>query len=186
VRESRLELVAAVARAVSIGDGQVKVTVFTDMECPFCAQFHSKIDSLQQRLPRPVTINYIHFPLSIHKFANQAAAAAECAAGQDGFRSYLDVVFASQDSIGLLTWSTFAQRAGIKDMERFEDCMSSPPSKLIKYGIQAGERLGVTGTPTVFINDFRFSRPPTVEQLHSSVMHAQEGKPLAELKFAIR
>jgi len=52
------------------------VTVFTDVDCPYCRQFHKKIAEYNQQ---GIAVKYVLFPLDIHPGADKKAAAVWCA-----------------------------------------------------------------------------------------------------------
>lgn len=90
-----------------VGDSAapVKVVVFTDFECPFCKSLHEKIMQRMREHPKRVSLSVLHFPLTSHRFAKQAATAFECAESRTAKANMMDLLYAKQDSIGLLAWS---------------------------------------------------------------------------------
>lgn len=152
-------------------DGEVRLVKFTDLECPFCAAFHE--GPLREVLDvhnEPISVTFVHLPLTgLHRFALPAAHAAECAHEQGRFREFLDVIYASQDSLGLRTWGAFAEDARVPDLARFELCVEGDPPVRIAAGREWAEALGITGTPTLLINGWRLPTPPRTpgELLHA-------------------
>lgn len=57
------------------------VTVFTDIDCPFCRRFHEQI---AQYNAKGIAVDYLFFPLSIHPGADKKAEAVWCAADRPG------------------------------------------------------------------------------------------------------
>jgi protein-disulfide isomerase len=95
-------------------------------------------------------------PLKIHRFARNAALAAECAARQDRFAAFVEVAYSRQDSIGLKTWESYARDAGVSHADAFSACLAeSASSALVDSGIAASARLGIHATPTVMLNGWR-------------------------------
>ena len=140
----------------SLGEPNSPVTIveMTDYECPFCRRHHSQVMSLVlaeygDRI-RYVTIN---FPLtSIHPLAFAAAQAAECVHNQGLFWQYNDALFAATDPLVPDTLTALAAGLDV-DMEAFTQCVNSTATQeLVVRDIQDGQRFGVTGTPTFFIN----------------------------------
>src|SRR6202000_2792345 len=106
-------------------------------------------------------IVFRHWPLPYHKFAYQAAKAAECAGQQGTFESFHDLVYKKADSLGLKTFHAFAVDAGIRDTVRFDACLDDPkPSGAVEQDIAAARALGAIGTPALVINGMFFSRAP--------------------------
>jgi len=53
------------------------VTVFTDVDCPYCKQFHKQIAAYNAA---GIGVNYVLFPLDIHPGADKKAEAVWCSA----------------------------------------------------------------------------------------------------------
>jgi thiol:disulfide interchange protein DsbC len=53
------------------------VTVFTDVDCPYCRQFHKQIAEYNRV---GIAVNYVFFPLDIHPSADKKAVAVWCSA----------------------------------------------------------------------------------------------------------
>lgn len=56
------------------------VTVFTDVDCPYCRQFHKQIAEFNNA---GIAVNYVLFPLDIHPGADKKASALWCAADRN-------------------------------------------------------------------------------------------------------
>lgn len=156
----------ALARAGNpMGPAQprVRVVEFSDFQCPFCAQAAMDLKQLRRKYPGQVAVIYRHFPLPAHRYAQTAAVASECAAEQGRFEAYHDLLFASQDSIGVTAWDTYADRAGVTDLPRFRGCLAgSSAAARVDRDRDIATRLGTRGTPTFVVNGKMFSgsNPP--------------------------
>jgi protein-disulfide isomerase len=86
------------AKGIRIGPerAQVQLLEFADFECPFCATMHKDLKVLRERYPTQVALTYVHFPLSMHRFAEPAARVAECAGEQGRFEAMYDRLAARQ------------------------------------------------------------------------------------------
>lgn len=150
---------------IRVGDSTSRVTVvvFSDLECPGCAAFHETVwKEVRKQASSDVSMLFVHYPLTGHRFAVQAAQAAECASARGRFESFVDAVYAKQDSLGIKSWGSYAREAGIADTTSIARCARDP--RLFQR-IQAGRELAlsweVSGTPTVIVNGRRFAHPPT-------------------------
>ena len=94
----------SVGRRIGSPNARVTLTVFSDLECPFCRRLHERYERLASAFPEDVAMNFIHYPIGSHRFAVPAARAAECASRQGRFAQFVSVVFHSQDSLGLKSW----------------------------------------------------------------------------------
>ena len=135
-------------------DARVTVVEFTDYECPFCARY------FRQVYPTLLTeygdrIRYVirNYPLtSIHAHAAKAAEAAECAADQDKFWEYHDVLYPRQASLDLPNLKQYAAELGL-DGDRFAACLDSgEKAEIVAADVRDGRAYGLNGTPTFFIN----------------------------------
>jgi protein-disulfide isomerase len=146
-----------------IGDSNatVRIVEFADFECPFCRRFQETFAAARDSLKGSISLAFVEFPLSIHRFAKPAAYAAECADRQQRWEQFHTQLFAQQDSFGLKSWGWYANRAGIADTLSFNRCvqaMTFAPS--VDSAMAQGKRLGLRGTPTVIINGWQYSIPP--------------------------
>lgn len=165
--------------SVVIGDSgaPVKVIEFMDLECPFCKGFNARARALRQKFGRSVAVAIVHFPLEMHRFARPAARAAECAGERGRFEQFLNLVYERQDSLGLKSWASFASEAGVQDSAGFQRCVSATATvSRIEAGLALGQRIGVTGTPTVVINGWRYFTPPDSLELDRVVSALLAGK----------
>ena len=76
-------------------DAPVTVTLFDDFQCPYCARLLPTIEKVMQAYPTQVRVVFKHFPLSMHKFARQAAIASIAARNQGKFWPLHDQLFAN-------------------------------------------------------------------------------------------
>jgi protein-disulfide isomerase len=168
--ENPQELVAR-ARGVTAGpdNAPVQVLVFSDYMCPYCADFARGVEQqLKAEYVQPGQVQFIYydFPLGgshVHSFV--AARAARCAEDQDRFWDYHDVLLGRQSawmyerSAPINQFVGYARELGL-DEGTFRGCLNSDRhADLVSANYMLGQRLGVTGTPTVFVNGRRADRP---------------------------
>lgn len=168
---------AAEGRRTGPADAPVTVVVFSDFQCPACRMLAESLDSVTARRPGQVAVVYRHFPLSsVHPYATAAARASECAAGQGRFEAFHDALFREQALLGIQPWRSFAAGAGVADLDAFDRCVAgtAPDAAILRDG-RAGERLRVTGTPTVLINQHRFQGAPPLAELERQIERALRG-----------
>lgn len=163
----------------TVGNSAAKVTIFefTDLECPFCRLFNGTLKNVRSRFPTEVAYVIIHLPLSMHRFAKPAARAAECAGQAGRFSQMVDALFEKQDSLGLKSWRSFAQAAGVEDSLTFDRCVAlTTPVTKIEEGLEVAKRLGVSSTPTVILNGWRYGAPPTEDELVRAIEDILAGR----------
>jgi len=146
----------------------VTVAVFSDFQCPFCAEADSVLRQAREANADAVRIRYHHMPLTaIHPYALQAAHAAECAAEQGRFDAYAKALFSRQSQIESSSWVALARAAGVPDLERFEHCHASGTHvRRIFADLERARSLKLPGTPVVVVNGEVLSRvtPQSLEE----------------------
>jgi protein-disulfide isomerase len=138
------------------GECTNKVTIveFSDFQCPYCARANDILNPLLEMYPSDLRLVYRQFPLSasFHPNAQKAAEASECAGEQGKFWQMHDMLFANQDALGVANLKEYAREIGM-DAQKFDSCLDSGRmAKVISFDQKDGEKLGVQGTPTFFIN----------------------------------
>ncbi len=130
---------------------------YGDYQCPPCRVLYPVLKQIESEYGDQLKIVFHQFPLTkIHKNAMAAAHAAEAARNQNKFWEMHDRLYQNQNA-----WKdledprpTFIQYARELKMnvERFTRDVDSPQiDQRINEDMQKGTGLGVTGTPTVFI-----------------------------------
>ncbi len=156
-----------------IGPQAAKLTIveFADFECPVCGQFENRVlPGLRREFPNTISVVFREWPLAQHHLAYPAARAAECAGEQGRFQEYHDLLYAKQDSLGLLSFVDFAIEAGIPDTARFAACNARPGAvSAIDADVAAARRLGGRGTPTLIVNGLLLLGLPDSADLHDIV-----------------
>jgi protein-disulfide isomerase len=148
------EVVAASGTMLGSADAPLRIVLFSDFQCPYCADIRPELDQLRRAYPGQVALIYRHFPLqSIHPHALTAALAAECAAAQGRFEAFHDLLFQRQDSIGVTGWEQFAISAALPDLPEFGRCLSERRyESRIRRDMAEGERIGIDGTPALLFD----------------------------------
>lgn len=161
--------------AMGPNTASVTLVVFSDFQCPFCRRFAADLREVRQRYPSDVRVIFHHFPLPSHQFARPAAIAAECTARAHHFEQMHDLLFELQDSLGIASWTHFAQRAGVQDSVAFLACLRDPTvTARIEHDLALGRDLGVMGTPTILVNATEVVGSPPATLLDSLIRSARE------------
>jgi predicted DsbA family dithiol-disulfide isomerase len=138
----------------STGAASAPVTIveFSDFQCPFCRAAESSLKQVRQKYGDQVKLVYMDFPLGFHSHAMDAARAGRCAADQDKFWQFHDALFLDQSKLDPESLKRTAAKIGL-DGNEFNSCFASNKHDAgIRKDMAEGDSLGVTGTPTFFIN----------------------------------
>jgi protein-disulfide isomerase len=131
----------------------VTVVLFSDFECPYCKKIEPTLDALEKEYPGKVRVVWKNFPLDMHPSARLAAAAALAAHTQGKFWAMHDRLLENQEALDRPTLEGHARRLGL-DPARFQAALDSKAAE-VEADVKQGTSLGVTGTPTVFVNGRR-------------------------------
>ena len=149
----------------------VTLEEFGDFQCSHCAQFAVTAGKqIKQDFVDTGRIEFVfsHFPF-IGTESFRAAEATECAADQDKFWEFHDIVFEnwkgvneghfSDDNLKLFASSLQLDRGA------FDSCLDSRKYLgKVEDDLRRGEQLGVQGTPTLFLNG-KMLTPSSYEEL---------------------
>jgi len=142
-------------------DAVVVLVEYSDFQCPACAQFQPIVAEIMAAYNDQLRFEYKHFPLKqIHSLAEPAARAAEAAGQQGKFFEFHDLLFINQK-----TWTASPNPAGFftqyaqeleLDMDTFaRHQRSSLIRDKVTTEFEEARSLGLTGTPTFFLNGER-------------------------------
>jgi protein-disulfide isomerase len=136
----------------------VTIVEFADFECPFCRRATPAISELLARYEGRVRVFYRHYPLKFHAEARPAAEAAVCADEQQQFWGMHDQLMAAKTQLTPELIDETAKSLAGMDLERFHSCLSEGRAKAtVERDMQAGNALGVSGTPAFFVNGILLS-----------------------------
>ncbi|MCL5996997.1 MAG: DsbA family protein [Chloroflexi bacterium] len=143
------------------GEEAATITIieYSDFQCPYCKRFHSEV------LPRIVTdyvktgkvkFSYKHFAF-LGDESLWAAQAAECAADQNRFWDFHELLFTRQsgENVGAFTKDNLISLAKeVKlDSQTFTTCLNDDKTlDRVQADTAEGNKLGVRGTPSFLIN----------------------------------
>jgi len=137
------------------GPEKAKLTIveYSDLQCPYCAQSAPILDSLARSYPNDVKIIFKNFPLSFHPQSRPAAAAAIAAGKQGRFFEFRYKVAPHFRELNDSIYLAVAKDLKL-DLVRFKKEMVLTPevTAILEQDIELGRKLGVEGTPTLFVN----------------------------------
>ncbi|RPJ29644.1 MAG: DsbA family protein [Chloroflexi bacterium] len=179
------------AEGLSLGDpnAPVIIDVFEDFQCPACKFFTESIETLViEDLVATGKARYVfhNYPFLDGEGAgeggesDQAANASMCANEQGKFWEMHHAIYANwngehQGAFSDTRLQAMAESIGL-DMNTFNECFSTNKYEAdIQADLDLGEEMGVSGTPTVFVNGDRVGQPgkiATYEEIVQAVEQA--------------
>jgi protein-disulfide isomerase len=146
----------------------VLLVEFADYECPYCQRVAPDIQKLVDEFGAKIAFAYKDFPLPMHPRAEKAAEAARCAGKQGKFWQFHDQLFRSKE-LNVDQLKAQARVLGL-DSSGFDKCLDSgEESAVVAQDRAEGVGLGLSGTPSFFINGHYFSGAVDYTALHQLV-----------------
>jgi len=133
----------------------VRIVEFSDFQCPYCAELQKTLDQVLKAFPKEVQLVYKQYPLNIHIFARQAAAASLTAHAQGKFWEMHDRMFQNFSAINDESIRRWAKEIGLNMTEFDKVLQSGRMESAIQKDMADGAAAKVMGTPTVFVNGKR-------------------------------
>lgn len=139
----------------AVTEGAPTVTLFTDIQCPYCAIADPTYARVAAELEGTMNVTVKHFPLPMHANAVPAAQAVQAAELQGAHQQMSNHLFNQQDEWKSITeadtlistFAGYAEQLGL-DREQFEtDLMDGDQLALIQQEYAEGREAGVSGTP---------------------------------------
>src|SRR4029077_10561088 len=148
-------------------DAKVVVVNYDDFECPFCSRMHQTLfPEIFKEYGDRVLFIYKDYPLAeIHPWATHAAVDANCLAAQnnDAYWDFADYLHGNQNVVngaqGHDAQLALIDRAALMqgqqrnlDLAKLQACIKGQDDSAIKASLHEGDSVGVTATPTLFVN----------------------------------
>ena len=138
-------------------DAPVTIVAFTDYQCPSCAAMHPELERLVKEYGDKVRLVTRDFPLSQHAEAFKAAEAAEAARDQGKYWEYIQILLRNQSALTVDKLKGYASELAL-DRTKFDSALDSGKfAESVQRDIDDGMKLGINGTPAIFINGRRVS-----------------------------
>ncbi len=136
-------------------DSPIRISVFSDFQCPFCKVVAQQLPELVRRYPKAVSIQYFFYPLDhkcnsnvksgFHEHACDAAQLAAC--DEKKFLEVHDEIFEGQDRLNTQLLRDLAASHGL------EKCFEDPEAKnRVIAGINQSTKFNLKSTPTIIVN----------------------------------
>ncbi|BCW18172.1 thioredoxin domain-containing protein [Pseudarthrobacter enclensis] len=140
----------------------VKVVAYIDFICPVCKRFETTYNEALKGLRNEGKISLEYRPLgfldrqSTTNYSSRAANAAACVADKapEKYAEYIDVLFANQPAEGGAGLSDDKLKSLASDIGAdINSCVDDKTFRpYVKYSTQLASNIGITGTPTIFVD----------------------------------
>lgn len=180
----------------ALGDPEAPVTIveYSDYQCPFCRRhFQETMPLLLENYIDSGRIYYVFkdFPIaSLHPLAYRLHEAALCAGdagGKDDYWETHDLFFDNAEQFQVENEATMDQAIldalAAAELPDVAQCLQADTfAGVVEAGIAEGQRLGVSGTPTFFIEGYPIVGAQPYETFEYAISLAEAG----ELEDAFR
>lgn len=133
----------------------VTIVYYTDFQCAYCAKLLPVLDQLLDLYPDKIKIVYKNYPLRRHRFAFKAAVAAMAAHEKGKFWEFHHRLFENYKKINDQLITDIRKTMALDSPDFDTLVKSSQIKKRVQKDLQEGNRIGVRGTPAVFVNGKR-------------------------------
>jgi protein-disulfide isomerase len=137
---------------------KAQLVEFLDFECESCRAAQPLVEELKKEFGDRITFVNRYFPLPGHRNSGTAALAVEAAAQQGQYQQMYTKMFETQPQWGekqdsqAPLFRTFAQELGL-DLAKYDAAVADEATRdRIRKDVADGRALGVTGTPTFFLD----------------------------------
>jgi cyclophilin family peptidyl-prolyl cis-trans isomerase/protein-disulfide isomerase len=147
-------------------DAAVTFMVYSEPQCPYCAQLEPLLNDIQAQYPNDVRLVYRHrpFPESFHDKSILASQAMEAAGKQGKFVEFKNFLFEQQSVWAPVPKNDFdawledtLANFEIEPTQFFKDMYSNEIVDKIDAAAQSANNLGINGTPTLLINGYSWT-----------------------------
>lgn len=163
---------------------KAQLVIFSDFQCPACKRLAGDLRGLEKKFTGDVSIVFKHYPLNsacnpsirnnMHPLAYAAARASIAAARQGKFWEFHDGLFeidyrtlAGRPEGFEAALTALAGRLGLDEASFNQVRQSDLTAANVHADVDEGNRLGVEGTPTIYLNGRQVDRidPQAIETL---------------------
>ena len=168
-------------------DAKVLVVNYDDFECPFCSHMHATLfPEIFKEYADRVLFIYKDYPLEeIHPWAVHAAVDANClgAQGGDAYWDYADFLHSNQRLVSAVRGRD-GQNAELDkvaivegqkhnlDVSKLQACVKAQDEKAVRASISEAEAVGVSATPTMFVNGQKLDGAMSADQVRATLDRA--------------
>ncbi|MBV6493918.1 MAG: hypothetical protein LDLANPLL_01942 [Turneriella sp.] len=157
-------------------DAKVVITEFSDFECPYCRQIQPDVQRLKAEYANKIKWVFRNFPLDFHAQAMHTHIAAECSGKQGKYFEFQSKAFqipyeGRNLDLSPARLEKIAASIGL-NMNAYKQCTLDKDGSLradIEADMRYGQKVGVRGTPTIFINGVLYQEGRDYESMKRAI-----------------
>jgi len=162
-KEPPVKLDLGKAPRIGNDDAPVRIAEFYDYACHVCQEFKPVLDRVIAERGDKLVTYYLMYPTGNWVDSKSAAQAALAAAQQGKFKDMHATLFARSPAHNREAVMGYAKELGL-DLDKFTAAYEQAAPQVESDHAQ-GEKVGVRGTPTVFLNERRYTGPHSPKYL---------------------
>ncbi|WP_083506630.1 thioredoxin domain-containing protein [Leucobacter sp. G161] len=152
------------------GEDAPTLVEFLDFECEACGEVYPVMEEVRAQYAGEVNFVVRYFPIPGHLNSMHAAVAVEAAAQQGKFEEMYQRMYETLPEWGegreseAPRFRSYAEDLGL-DLAAFDRAVADPATQeRVEFDFEAGQALGVQGTPTFFLEGEQF-QPQYVDDI---------------------
>ena len=128
-----------------------------------------QLEQLLEKYPTELRVVFKNFPIRSHKYAFTSAMAALAAGQQGKFWEFHDELFKNYNRLNDQKIQEIVKQLNLDQTKFNEDTKSPVEAARVLQDYEEGIRLGVRGTPTVFINGKQFRKKRSMKNMEAVI-----------------
>ena len=133
----------------------IQLVEFADYRCTYCYEAKLAVDKILKEYPNQVQFFYVDYPVLDQNtlgISTNIAKGAYCAGKQGKFWDFYDKSYANVSTLTVDSAEAIAKELNL-NQEQFKKCIySNETESYMEEAIAFAQKLGVSSTPTFFIN----------------------------------
>ncbi len=162
----------------------VTLTEYGDFQCPACGGYYPIVEQVVEKYKDDIQFQFVNFPLTqIHPNAMLAHRTAEAAGNQGKFWEMYNLLYQNQQAWTSLasgqadtTFKSYAESLGLDVAKFTTDQKSQATNSIINADISKGKELGVTSTPSFYIDGKKIENPKDLDAFNKVIEDAIKAK----------
>ncbi len=151
-------------------DAAITLVEYGDYQCPHCGQAYPIVKQIQEEFGEKLRFVFRNFPLiEMHQYSFHAAESAEIASEYDKFWEMHDSLFDNQPELADPNLVQIAAQLDIDPEEFAVKLTNDTQAERVKEDLMSGVNSGVNGTPSFYINGYKYEGSWDYETLKSVI-----------------